>query len=628
MEWAQKHGKLVDNPWSLDKIGQIKKEFSSDVQALMDRYDMTEDDLYEKHMDEIVETPTTKKYPELFYYVKGLFGVKVSQSVHPAGMVISPITLADHYGVFEKDGENCLMLDMDEAHEVGLAKYDFLVLKTVQVIRDACRYMGRSYPKTYEINWNEEEVWADMIKSPVGLFQFEGAFAFDSLKKFVPHSIFDMSLVTACIRPSGASYRNELLSRKPHSNPSVMIDELLKNNLGHLVYQEDVIQFLQQICGLSGSQADSVRRGIAKKRMDLLDEWMPVILDGYCNKSEKPREAAELEAKEFLKIIEDASSYMFGYNHSIAYCLLGYLCAYYRYYNPIEFITSFLNNAANDDDIQNGTALAKQRGIRIIQPRFGLSRSEYFFDKEKNTIAKGVSSVKYMSRNGAEELYGLSETHQYNYFIDLLHDISTHTSIDARQLDILIKIDYFAQFGNQRELFKIVEMFDLFKKGGAKKIRRDAVDGTWLESIVRRNSTSKTKSGDEAKCYTVVNMDGLLHDAETYIKGSGLNDLSVFMKAKNFKGIMGYAGYTSGNENDRNKLFITGVYPVRRKRDNAIFGYSVLTQSIGSGIESRMTVFKRRFEQDPIKEDDIIICKRWERDKIYFRMLDYEHLLF
>lgn len=627
-QWVKDHGEIVDNPWSLDNISRIKKEFSVDIQRLMDQYEMTEDDLYKKHLDEVVSVPTTQKYPELFYYVKGMFGVKVSQSVHPAGMVISPITLVDNYGVFEKDGENCLMLDMDEAHEAGLAKYDFLVLKTVQVIRDTCSYMGRPYPKTSEIDWNDEAVWADMIKSPTGVFQFESSFAFDSLKKFVPHSIFDMSLVTACIRPSGASYRNELLARKLHSNPSELIDDLLKDNLGYLVYQEDIIQFLQKICGLSGSEADSVRRGIAKKRTELLDEWMPVILDGYCNKSTKQREVAEQEAKEFLKIIDDASSYMFGYNHSVAYCLLGYLCAYYRYYNPIEFITSFLNNAANEDDIQSGTALAKQRGIRILQPKYGFSKADYFFDKEANVISKGVSSVKYMSKAGADELYKLSKARKYDFFIDLLKDISEYTSLDSRQLDILIKIDYFAQFGNQRELFKIIEMFELLKKGSAKKIRRDVIDGTWLEKIVSKNSSSKTKSGAESKSYTILDMDEILHDIELYIKGSHVSDLSVFMKAKNFNDIMGYAGYTSGEEVDRNKLFITGVYPVRRRKDNEVFGYSILTQSIGSGIESRMTVFKRRYEQDPIKVGDIIVCKKWERDKIYFRMLDYEHLLF
>lgn len=292
-EWNLEHGlkfdeKSPDNPFGYAFIDKIKSEMTSDLDA------------------------ARVKYPEIFYYYDGLLDTKVSQSVHPAGMIISPITLPDHYGVFAKDDDICLMLDMDEAHEVGLAKFDFLVLKTVQVIRDTCSYLGRPYPKTHEIDWNDNAVWADMIKSPYGLFQFESAFAFDSLKKFVPQSVFDMSLVTACIRPSGASYRTELLAHKSHSNPSELIDELLKDNLGYLIYQEDTIKFLQQICGLSGSEADNIRRAIGRKQKERLDATMPSILEGYCNKSDKPREMAEAEAKEFLQVIEDSASYQFG----------------------------------------------------------------------------------------------------------------------------------------------------------------------------------------------------------------------------------------------------------------------------------------------------------------------------
>lgn len=277
------------NPWSLPNIARIKKEFDSDPEK------------------------TKKKYPEIFYYYDGLIDTKISQSVHPAGMVISPITLVDNFGVFDKDNENCLMLDMENIHDfTGLAKYDFLILKTVQVIRDACRYMNKPYPKTHEIDWNDEEVWADMIKNPSGIFQFEGAFAFESLKKFVPKSIFDMSIVTACIRPSGSSYRDVLLARQIHKNPSELIDELLKENLGYLIYQEDTIKFLQQICGLSGSEADNIRRAIGRKQKDRLDKAMPSILEGYCKKSSQPREVAEQEAKEFLQVIEDSASYQFG----------------------------------------------------------------------------------------------------------------------------------------------------------------------------------------------------------------------------------------------------------------------------------------------------------------------------
>ena len=73
-----------------------------------------------------------------------------------------------------------------------------------------------------------------------------------------------------------------------------------------------IIAFLQQICGLSGSEADTVRRGIAKKKIEILQNMLPRIVNGYCSKSDKPREIAEVEVKEFLKIIEDASEYMFG----------------------------------------------------------------------------------------------------------------------------------------------------------------------------------------------------------------------------------------------------------------------------------------------------------------------------
>ena len=600
LQWKQDHPN-EDSPYSLKNIDRIKKEFDAD------------------------EETTKQKYPDLFYYYDGLLGAKVSQSVHPAGMVISPIHLPSNYGVFNKDGELCLMLDMDEAHEVGAVKYDFLVLKTVQVIRDTCRYLGRPYPKTHEIDWDDQAVWADMVKSPIGIFQMESAFAFDSLKKFQPKSIFDMSLVTAAIRPSGASYRDSLLARIPNHNPSNLIDDLLKEDLGYLVYQESIISFLQEICGLSGSTADSVRRGIAKKKMDILEEYLPTILDGYCSHSDKPREVAEEEAKEFLQVIEDASAYMFGKNHSIAYCLLGYLCAYFRYYHPVEFITAFLNDAANDEDIRNGTALAKQRGITIVPPKFGISRSDYFFTKERRVIAKGLSSVKYMGKAVVDELYALSKR-QYATFTDLLWTLSHHSSLDARQLDILIKIDFFSDFGNQRELFQVVSLFDLFKKGEAKQLKKERAAALGIEDIVAKYSNGTTKSGKASKSYTLLYPMTILRECEQRILSLGMEDLGVLLKSRNFKDIMGYAGYISGKEEDRNKLYIKEVYPVRRKRDNAVFGYSLVTQSIGSGKESRMTVFKKAYDADPVKPDDILVCKSWARDGKYFQMLRYEHL--
>lgn len=587
--------------YSIPDIDRIKREYAADPEG------------------------TRNKYPDIFYYFDGLAGTKVSQSVHPAGMVICPIDLDENYGVFDKDGERCLMLNMEEAHEVGLAKYDFLVLRNVEIIRDACQMIGIPYPQTYQVDFEDEKVWNDMIRSSVGIFQMESKFAFDCLKRFKAKSIFDMSLVTASIRPSGASYRDELLDRKKHKNPSELIDKLLEDNGGWLVYQEDTIAFLQQLCGLSGGEADNVRRAIGRKQRDRLEAALPAILDGYCSKSDKPRAEAEKEAKEFIQILEDSADYQFGKNHSIAYCILGYFCAWLRCYYPLEFITSLLNNAAHDDDIRDGTRLARLYGIAIKNPKWGVSRSDYFYDKEKQVVAKGLSSIKFIGSSVAEELYQLSQLRQYDHFSDLLYDITNKTSLDSRQLNILIKIDFFSEFGNQRELFTILDMFNLFKEGNAKQIKKEAVDGTQFEYIVRKYSNGKTKAGKEAKSYTLLDPMAIIRGCEDQIRSIQMSDLSVVIKARNFADAMGYAGYSSGDEADRNKLYIKDVFPVKRKRDGVVFAYNVLTQSLGSGIESSMTVFKSKFEENPIKPSDIIVCKQWEKDGKYFRMLNYEH---
>lgn len=565
----------------------------------------------------------------MFYYYDGLVGTRVSQSVHPAGMVISPITLNDNYGTFVKDGETCLLLDMDEAHEVGAAKYDFLALKTVKVIRDACNYAGIKYPATYEINFNDENVWKDMMRSPYGIFQMEKEHSHRALKQFGAHSVFDMCLVNAAIRPSGASYRDDLLSHKQHHNPSEMIDELLADNLGYLVYQEDTIKFLQQICGLSGSEADNVRRAIGRKQRDRLEKAMPAILEGYCNKSNKPRGQAEEEAKEFLQVIEDSAEYQFGYNHSIAYSILGYYCAWLRCYYPMEFICSFLNNAQNDEDISNGTSLMRTYGIRMSNPKWGVSRADYFFDKENKVIYKGLGSIKFMGVEPAEDLYKLAQSRNYKYFIDLLYDLTHETRIDSRQIDLLIKIDFFSEFGNQRELLRLVDMFALFKKGEAKQLKKSAVDGTAIAEIVKRYAVGVTKSGGEAKSYTLLDVMSILRDIEDLVKSVGMDDLSDTLKVQNFSSIMGSGGYISGREEDRPKLIVSKMFPACRKRDGKQFGYNVYTRSIGSGKESCFTIFNNVYDREPVKEGDLIYCKSYDRDKSgkYFTMTSYSRIV-
>lgn len=427
-----------------------------------------------------------KQYPKLFYYFDGLVGTAISQSMHPAGIIVSPVTLPDNYGTFwSKDGKRILSINMEEIHEVSLVKYDLLGLKNIEIIKDTCELAHIPYPKSHTVNWNDEKVWAHIADSPVGIFQFESKFAYDSMKKFECHCVNDLSLVNASIRPSGESYRDRLLAHEPNKNPSELIDKLLEGNHGYLVFQEDVIAFLQKICGMSGSDADNTRRAIARKQIDRLQKALPQILEGYCKMSDKPRAVSEEEAKTFLQIIEDASSYMFGFNHSTGYSMIGYMCAYLRYYYPREFITAYLNNANNEDDIMLGTELAKQLGITIHSIKFRHSTAKYSCDKDG--IYKGIASVKFLNEDAANDLYSIKDE-KFNTFIDLLVRISD-LKVDSRKLEILIKLDFFEEFGGIRYLLTCSDLFS--KYYGKKQMKKDKALEYGLDFDVLRECSGK-----------------------------------------------------------------------------------------------------------------------------------------
>lgn len=438
----------------LNKVAKIKEEFEIDPDA------------------------TKKKYPDIFYYFDGIRGTIISKGMHPAGMVASPISLDDNLGILYENELPIVQCGMKSVDSLNYVKYDILGLKNIGLIKKTMEYVGKPYPKSHEINWNDEKVWDDMITSPVGIFQFEGNYAFSMLKKFKPRQINDMSLVNAALRPSGESYRDKLMNREFHKNPSKEIDELLKDNLGYLVFQEDTIKFLTDICGFSGAEADSVRRAIGKKDEKALREALPKILDGYCNNSNKPREVAEQEAKEFLRIIQDSADYQFGFNHSTGYSMIGYTCAMLRYYYPLEFITAFLNTAANEDDIKNGTELARQKGIEIKPIKFGKSLGEYTPNKKDNSIYKGLASVKYLNHKIADELMELSKN-KYDTFTELLIDIHEKTSVNSRQLDILIRLNFFEEFGSIERLLAIYDNF----VNGDHKYKKTYVDKTKQKRI-------------------------------------------------------------------------------------------------------------------------------------------------
>ena len=490
---------------------------------------------------------------------------------------------------------------------------------------------------------DDEEVWKSIRDDTTLIFQWESNSAQAYLKKFMSDATVQMarqrikefsyikwlSFGNGLIRPACASFRDSVANGEFYDNGFEELNQFLALEAGRIAMQETIMQFLVKFCGYSNAESDNVRRAIAKKKGT--EKLLPEIEERFVSFSSQHYDISEDECykviKPFIKVILDASAYAFSWNHSDAYSLIGYICGYLRYYYPIEFITAALNifkdNAEKTAAI---TKYAKKVGIKITSPKFGYSKGDYFFVKEENVIAKGLSSVKYMSANIADELYSLSKKNTYKYFVDMLYDINTQTAVNSRQIDILIKLDYFSAFGNQRELLRICDIFEQFKKGSAKQIKKDSVKDSPIDSIVKKYSNDKTKSGAESKSYTMLDTASIMRECEEMIKAANMSDLSDLLKVRNFADIMGYTGYVSGNENDRRKLYIKEVYPLRRKKDGVQFGYSIITQSIGSGVESRFTVFNRIFNNDPVKKDDIILCTGYERDGSYFTLTSYSHI--
>lgn len=439
-----------------------------------------------------------------------------------------------------------------------------------------------------------------------------------------------LSFGNGLIRPACSSFRDSVANGEFYDNGFEALNEFLAPEAGRIAMQETIMQFLVKFCGYTAAESDTVRRGIAKKKgtEKLLPEIERRFISFCMEKYNMSEEECQQVIKPFLQVILDASAYAFSWNHSDAYSAIGYICGYLRYYYPLEFLTSALNIFEDNADKTNEIIkYAGKVGIKLTMPKWGISKDNYSFDKERNVIAKGLASIKYMSKGIANELFEIAHSKDYTHFVDVLYDISKFSKIDARQLDILIKIDFFSDFGNQRELLRISDMFDnTFKKGEAKQISKAKVEGTVFEPIISKYAVGTTKTGGIAKNYTITDIHSILVGVEDAIKALHLDDLGDVIKVRNFVETMGYVGYISGKEEDRRKLYITDIFPVCRKKDGKQFGYSILTKSIGSGKESRFTVFNRVYDKNPIKKDDIIYCKSFERDGQYFTLTDYNKI--
>ena len=497
----------------------------AEVSTICDSVDNEE--LYEK---------SREKYKELFKYVDMIKGTIVSVGSHPCGCVVAPLTITDRFGTFTTSTSNYSIsqINMKEIDSLNYVKLDLLRLDTIELINDTCKLAGIERLTPDNVDITDVNVWNSIRDDTTQIFQWEGntgdsyikkLLSDENIKRFqeVNENVDRMTLLSignSAIRPAGASYREDLASGVVRKTGSKPIDDFLSNTFGYLVFQEQIIAFLHQYCGFTMGEADIVRRFFAKKTGT--DKYIPIIKNGglLTDKSDHQikgyietmkevygieEEKSEQDIVAFIQVIEDASAYLFSLNHSQPYSYEGYVSGYLRTHYPLEFLTTALNiNKDKEEKTKSLTAYAKKSGITFQSPKFRHSRAGYFCDKETNTIYKGIGSIKYMNENVANELYEMSG-YNFDDFVDLLYYLKEKTSLNSRQLDILIRIDFFEEFGDINRLLDIAEKFDLLYD--KQQIRKDDklqqlhID----ESVIRKFAEKETfTSVEEIDCVEFV----------------------------------------------------------------------------------------------------------------------------
>lgn len=580
-----------------------------------------------------------KKYPELFRYVDLVQGVFTSVGSHPSGVLVTDEEISEEIGYCYIKGDDypVSVLDMVELDSRNFVKEDLLGLDNVGIINETCRIanIDRVSPKT--INYEDDLVWNKITEDTSLLFQINKDYGqrtvskmfekdvWNKIKRSIPSiTRFDLlAFVCALIRPCGKNVYPIVIEGNSRKTGIKEMDELLGPEMGYPILQETQMEFVQKFCGFSFLESDKLRKCVAKKKGTR--EQLPLIKEGFEKNAKVKYNLTQEESDDiinpFLQCILDATRYAFGRAHDYSYTAISYESAWLRTYYPLEYLTCCFNSYVdNQDKINEVTEYCVRNKIKIQNPKFRYSKSDYFFDKEQKTIYKGTRSIKFLNASVSDALYSL-RNNKYENFVDALQDIFK-TGIDSRQLNILIKLDYFSEFGNSKELLKIVDMTTMFKNGKAKSVSKSKIENdNILYRIVARNSNETPKK------FTINDCIGILKECEFYIKSVDIKDFTFKEKANFQMEYMGYIDLKTNIEKDRPNIFILSIRKLKSKTASEPWAVQIDGQSIGSGIRNSYTIFYKDYKKEPFEKNDIIRIKRFHKNpRGYWNVDSYERM--
>ena len=381
------------------------------------------------------------EYKELMEHSKVLEGMHRHASIHAAGVVIAPGDLTDYVPLYKSSTDDVTsQYDMKGLEELGLLKMDFLGLRNLTVIDKAVKLIEKKGDDIDidTLSLDDSSVYELFSKGyTIGVFQFESSGMREFLKKLKPTMIEDLIAMNALYRPGPMDNIDNFISRK-HGKKKIaythpLMEPILKETYGIIVYQEQVMQIAHEIAGFTLAEADVMRRAMGKKIKSLMQKLSIKFIDGASEKG-----ISKLKAEEIFTLIEKFAKYGFNKSHSTAYAYVAYQTAWLKTHYPAEFMSANLTSEmGNIDRVVILINECKKMGIDVSPPDINVS-FEDFRPVDGPKISYGLNAIKNVGAKALEIIIEeRSEKGGYESIFDLCARVDQQ-KVNKRVLESLI----------------------------------------------------------------------------------------------------------------------------------------------------------------------------------------------
>lgn len=410
------------------------------------------------------------KYPELFEYASRLSGLPKSFGVHPCGKVIATREAMYYNATEYNEGKSTWVLegDMHSADDLGLVKIDLLSIRTLDVIYDVLDMIGKDYNyiAPHILNMNDPVIWNEFAQGNTDcIFQFESSGMKRMLKDMKCNTMENLSAANALYRPGSKNFIPNYINRKNGVEKIEYIHQdlepILKNSYGIIIFQEQLIE-IGRLAGLRNP--DELRKATAKKKPKLMAKIEPELKGGLMNRGWRQEQVDEL-----WETILRFASYSFNKSHSSAYAITAYLTMYLKVYHTVEFFCACINSYDGDiDNIVKTIKEAKRMGVTVKYDDW--NKIEGKTTCRDGVVYLGINTIKGCGENVSKALKATVDE-CYDDFFDLLCDFNNCPDIDNGQIETLIRLGFFSQFGGTFKLLRIYGIFNLYH--GKKIIKKE-----------------------------------------------------------------------------------------------------------------------------------------------------------